>query len=128
MLQNNLRDGGNEYMQVNVNSAGHDDRILRGNGILRLPPNFNAFYERSRPRKGNWEFYGNIGVDNGGIGDSRGLGYNAQFKPTYFFSDAFNVFGLLYVENTPQWMVWQHDNLLGTFREDRKSTRLNSSH
>jgi len=117
MLQSNLRDGGNEYMQVNVNSAGYDDRILRGNGILRLPPNFNAFYERSRPRKGNWEFYGNIGVDNGGIGDDRKLGYNAQFKPTYFISDAFNVFGVLYVESTPQWMVWQHDNLLGTFRE-----------
>ena len=117
MLQSNLRDGGNEYMQANVNSAGYDDRILRGNGILRLPPNFNAFYERSRPRKGNWELYGNIGVDNGGIGEGRGLGYNAQFKPTYFVSDAFNVFGLLSVENTPQWMVWQHDNLLGTFRE-----------
>ena len=117
MLQSNLRDGGNEYMQVNVNSAGYDDRILRGNGILRLPPNFNAFYERSRPRKGNWELYGNIGVDNGGIGDDRRLGYNAQFKPTYFISDAFNVFGVLYVESTPQWMVWQHDNLLGTFRE-----------
>ena len=117
MLQSNLRDGGNEYMQVNVNSAGYDDRLLRGNGILRLPPNFNAFYERSRPRKGNWELYGNIGVDNGGIGDHRRLGYNAQFKPTYFVSDAFNVFGLVYVENTPQWMVWQHDNLLGTFRE-----------
>jgi hypothetical protein len=117
MLQSNLRDGGNEYMQVNVNSAGYDDRILRGNGILRLPPYFNALYERSRPRKGNWELYGNIGVDNGGIGDDRRLGYNAQFKPTYFISDAFNVFGVLYVESTPQWMVWQHDNLLGTFRE-----------
>jgi hypothetical protein len=117
MLQSSLRDGGNEYMQVNVNSAGYDDRILRGNGILRLPPNFNAFYERSRPRKGNWELYGNIGVDNGGIGDDRKLGYNAQFKPTYFISDAFNVFGLFYVESAPQWMVWQHDNLLGSFRE-----------
>jgi hypothetical protein len=117
MLQSSLRDGGNEYAQVNVNSAGYDDRILRGNGILRLPPNFNAFYERNVSRKGDWEFYGNIGINNGGIGDERKLGYNAQLKPTYFVSDAFNVFVLGYVESTPHWMVWQHDNLLGTFDE-----------
>jgi hypothetical protein len=117
MLQSSLRDGGNEYAQVNVNSAGYDDRILRGNGILHTPPNFNAFYERNISRKGDWELYGNIGVNNGGIGDERKLGYNAQLKPTYFISDAFNVFVLGYIESTPQWMVWQYDNLLGTFDE-----------
>jgi hypothetical protein len=110
------RDGGNEYAQINVNAPGHDDRLLRGNGILRTPTNFNAFYERSRPRKGDWELYGNIGLNNSGIGDRR-VGYNAQFKPTYFVSDAFNVFIALYAESTPQWMVWKHDNLLGTFDE-----------
>jgi hypothetical protein len=117
MLQSQLRDGGNEYAQVNVNSAGYNDRLLRGHGILRTPPNFNAFYERNVSRKGDWEFYGNIGVNNSGIGEDRKVGYNGQFKPTYFISDAFNVFVLGYVESTPQWMVWQHDNLLGTFRE-----------
>jgi hypothetical protein len=118
MLQNTLRDGGSEYMQVNVNSAGHDDRFLRGNGILRTPANFNAFYERNVSRKGNWEWYGNIGLNNGGIGpDHRQLGYNAQVKPTYFISDAFNVFLVGYVESTPNWMVWQHDGLMGTFEE-----------
>ena len=118
MLQSTRRDGGSEYAQVNINSAGYSDRLLRGNGILRTPPNFNAFYERNVSRKGNWEFYGNIGVNNGGIGQNhRKLAYNAQFRPTYFISDAFNVFVLGYVESTPNWMVWQHDNLLGTFRE-----------
>ena len=118
MLQSSLRDGGSEYAQVNINSAGYDDRILRGNGILRTPANFNTFYERNVSRKGNWEWYGNLGTSNGGIGpDHRKVGYNAQVKPTYFISDAFNVFVLGYVESTPNWMVWQHDNLLGTFRE-----------
>jgi hypothetical protein len=118
MLQNTLRDGGNEYMQVNVNSAGYDDRILRGNGILRTPAYFNTFYERNMSRKGNWELYGNLGLSSGGIGpDHRQVGYNAQIKPTYFISDAFNVFVLGYVESTPNWMVWQQDNLLGTFDE-----------
>jgi len=118
MLQSTLRDGSSEYAQFNVNSAGYDDRMLRGNGILRLSSNFNAFYERSVSRRGDWEFYGNIGINNGGIGpDRRKVGYNAQFRPTYFINDAFNVFVLGYVESTPNWMVWQHDDLLGTFRE-----------
>lgn len=116
MLQSTRRDGGSEYAQVNVNTDGADDRFLRGNGILRLPANFNAFYERNVSRKGNWEFYGNIGANNGGIGPDHGrIGYNAQFKPTYFISDAFNLFVLGYVESAPNWMVWQRDNLLGTF-------------
>ena len=117
MLQSQRRDGGNEYAQVNVNSAGHDDRILRGHGILRTPPGWNGFYERSGARKGNWELYGSVGLNRGGIGEDRGLGYNVQFRPTWFVSDAFNVFAVVYAERTPQWIVWQRDNLLGTFDE-----------
>jgi len=117
MLQSQLRDGGSEYAQVNVNAAGYDDRILRGNGILRTPPNFNAFYERHGSRAGDWELHWNLGVDNGGIGESRRLGYNVQHRPTYFVSDALNIFLVASAERSPQWMVWQRDNLLGTFDE-----------
>ncbi|HSR65899.1 MAG TPA: DUF5916 domain-containing protein, partial [Xanthomonadaceae bacterium] len=123
-VQSVLRDGGAQYAQVNVNSAGYEDRLLRGNGIVRLPPSFNTFFERSRPRQGQgrWELYGNVGFDDSGIGDAasgnrRHVGFNAQFKPTYFINDAFSVYALLYAEHTPQWMVWSRDNLLGTFDE-----------
>ena len=124
MLQSQRRDGGNEYAQVNINSAGHDDRILRGHGILRLPPNWNAFYERSRPRKGDWELYGNVNLQRSGLGEDREVGYTLQFRPTYFVSDAFNVFLVAHVESSPQWLVWQHDNLLGSF--DERSVVLNA--
>ncbi len=118
MLQSTLRDGGNEYAQVNVNAAGYSDRLLRGNGILRTPPNFNAFYERNMARKGDWELYGNIGVNTGGIGpDHRKLAYNAQLRPTWYLSEALNVFVVGYVERSPNWMVWQGGNLFGTFSE-----------
>ena len=85
--------------------------------ICRLSPNFNAFYERNWSREGNWELYGNLGVNNGGIGGERGLGYTLQFRPTYYVSDAFNVFVVGNAESTPHWTVWQHDNLLGSFDE-----------
>ncbi|UHQ19665.1 DUF5916 domain-containing protein [Lysobacter sp. KIS68-7] len=119
-VQNQMKDGGNSYAQINLNTAGYDDRILRGNGILRTPSNFNAFAERNWPRKGDWSFYANFGANNSGIGDannSRAIGWNTQFQPTYFISDAFSVYVTLYAERTPQWMIWQYDNLLGTFNE-----------
>jgi len=119
-VQNQMKDGGNSYAQINVNTSGYDDRILRGNGILRTPSNFNAFAERNWPRKGDWSFYANFGANNSGIGDannSRSVGWNTQFQPTYFISDAFSIYTTLYAERTPQWMIWQTGNLLGTFNE-----------
>jgi hypothetical protein len=118
--QDQLKNGGSAYAQVNVNSFGYDDRVLRGNGILRIPPNFNAFIERSRPRKGDWEFYGNFGISNYGIGDDRNerhVGWNTQFQPTYYISDAFSLYTTLFAERTPQWVLWQGGNLVGSFDE-----------
>lgn len=118
--QDQLKNGGSAYAQINVNTAGYDDRILRGNGIVKIKPNFNAFIERSRPRKGDWEFYGNFGVSNYGIGNDeneRSTGWNTQFQPTYYINDSFSIYTILYAERTPQWTLWEGDNLLGTFDE-----------
>ena len=54
--ESRLRNGSYEYGQINVNSAGFDDLITRGNGVLWLPPNFNSYFEYDRPRKGNWSW------------------------------------------------------------------------
>ncbi len=119
-VSNQLKDGGNSYAQINVNGAGHDDRILRGFGILRTPGNFNAFAERNWPRRGNWSFYSNFGFNNSGIGNAdneRHVGWNAQVQPTYFVNDDLSLYVTLYAEYTPQWMLWSAGNLMGTFDE-----------
>ena len=119
-VSNQLKDGGNSYAQININSHGYDDRVLRGNGILKQPWNFNAFAERNWPRKGDWSFYANVNVDNSGLvngDDDRKLGWTTQLQPTYFISDAFSVYVTLYAERTPQWILWEGDNLVGTFDE-----------
>ncbi|MGO4550554.1 DUF5916 domain-containing protein [Lysobacter sp. 2RAF19] len=119
-VSSQLRDGGNDYAQININADGHDDRILRGNGILKTPSNFNAFAEKNWPRNGAWAFYANFGANNSGIGDAnnqRHIGWNTQFQPTYFVNDDLSLYTTLYVERTPQWMIWSGDNLLGTFDE-----------
>lgn len=122
--QSVLRNGGNQFMQVNLNAPGYDDRTLRGSGIIRMPANFNAYAERSIPRRGDWTFYGNLGLNNGGVGSDRKLGWNAQFQPTYFVSDAFSVYATFYAERTPQWVLWRGGNLFGTF--DERATQVDA--
>jgi hypothetical protein len=116
--ESRLRNGSYEYGQININSAGVDDLLTRGNGVLNLPPNFNSYFDYQRPRKGSWSYEVELRLQSGGLAGNDRIGYSASFTPTYFISDAFNVFVGLYGENTPDWLVWQHDNLIGSFDKD----------
>ncbi|HYJ41709.1 MAG TPA: DUF5916 domain-containing protein [Steroidobacteraceae bacterium] len=116
--ESRLRDGSYEYGEVNVNSAGFDDLITRGNGVLWLPPNFNGYFNYERPRKGNWSWEVDVNVDSGGLAGNSKVGYNVNFEPTYFVSDAFSVYVGLYAGRIPDWLIWQSDNLIGSFEEE----------
>ncbi|HEY5970477.1 MAG TPA: DUF5916 domain-containing protein [Pseudoxanthomonas sp.] len=122
--ESRLRDGSFEYGQVNINSSGVDDLITRGNGNLRRPGNFNSHFEFERPRKGDWSYELEADVFSGGLAGNRKIGYSAEAEPTYFINDAFRIYAGLYYEYTPDWMVWQEDNLVGRFRE--RAMQLNA--
>jgi hypothetical protein len=113
--QSGLRNGSSEYAQININGAGADDLLTRGNGILKLPPNFNAFFEYDRPRKGAWAYEMEAEVFSGGLVGNRKIGYAVEVEPTYFVSDAFSVYAGVYAERKPDWLLWQQDNLIGAF-------------
>ncbi|HMM25748.1 MAG TPA: DUF5916 domain-containing protein, partial [Pseudoxanthomonas mexicana] len=83
-----LRDGSYEYAQINVNSAGISDTLLRGNGIVRLPANMNAYFEYERPRKGNWTHEVEVEAFGGGLAGNRKLGSAFWYATTYFINDA----------------------------------------
>ncbi|MEJ0085032.1 MAG: DUF5916 domain-containing protein [Pseudomonadota bacterium] len=113
--QGRLRNGSFEYAQINVNSAGYDDLLTRGNGVARIPPNYNAYFEYDRPRKGNWAYYVEINPTTGGFAGNDRLGYYVNFEPKYFVSDAFNLYLGASYSRTPDWLVWQRENLVGGF-------------
>ncbi|MBC8027888.1 MAG: hypothetical protein H7Y89_18005 [Steroidobacteraceae bacterium] len=118
--ESRLRNGAYEYAQINVNSAGVSDLLTRGNGSLDRPASFNAYVEFERPRKGNWSWRTEVEAFSGGLAGNEQIGYGLEFEPTYFLSDAFNVYVGLYASRTPDWLVWQRDNLIGSF-EGRES-------
>jgi hypothetical protein len=113
--ESRLRNGAYEYAQINVNSAGHDNLLTRGNGIANTPPNFNTTFQYERPRQGNWAYEVVVEAATGGFVGNHRLGYSVEFEPRYFISDAFNLYVGLYGGHTPDWLVWQRENLVGGF-------------
>jgi len=110
-----LRNGSYEYGQININSSGVDDLLTRGNGSLKRPANFNSFFEYERPRKGNWAHDLEAEVLSGGLAGNDEIGYSLRYDATYFISDAFSVHAGFFGDYTPDWLVWQRDNLIGSF-------------
>ncbi len=113
--ESRTRDGSYEYAQIQVNSAGVDDLLTRGNGVIDLPPQTDVYFEYDRPRKGNWGYHLELEAYGGGLAGNDKIGYGFYVEPRYFFSDAFNVNMGLYVSRTPDWLVWQRENLIGSF-------------
>lgn len=119
-----LHNGGSEDLQLNVNTAHWDDLLTRDHGALFLPSSSVLAYDRSSPRHGDWAWKVESQLFSGGLSGNRRVGYNIQIKPTYFISDALSIYASPYYERTPDWLVWQRDNLIGRF--DEKSLQLNA--
>jgi hypothetical protein len=119
-----LRNGSIEYGEININSAGADDLLTRGNGAVELPPNFRSFFEYERPRFGNWGYSIEGEVFSGGLSGNDRVGYRLEVEPRYFVSDALNIYVGLEVERTPDWLVWQEGTLFGSF--DGRQTNVNA--
>jgi len=113
--QSRLRNGSFEYAQININGARVNDLLTRGHGAVNLPANFNAFAEYDRPRKGNWAYNAEVEIFTGGLAGNDLVGYWIQLTPSYFINDSFNFYVGLGASRIPDWLIWQYDNLIGSF-------------
>jgi Domain of unknown function (DUF5916) len=117
------RVGGNEYFELTWLGNGVNDLITRGNGNVKIPQRVFGFYERFRPRKGHWEFYGNARINQSGLEGIRQSELELFFQPTYFLNDTTSMYLGFSAANKPDWLIWQKDNLLGSY----KAKQLNLS-
>ncbi len=113
--ESRLRNGSYEFGQININAAGVNDLITRGNGVVNMPAKFGTYFNYERPRKGNWSYELEIETFSSGLEDREKVGYSLYLEPTYFINDAFNVYLGLYSDRTRAWLVWQRENLIGDF-------------
>jgi hypothetical protein len=109
--QSDMRDGGNEFWEVDWISPGNDDLITRGHGAVKTPARLNLFAERYFPRKdkGHWEFYANAHYQDEGLKSPGHGALEFDFEPTYHINDTMSFYGGLDVKHSPDWLVW-HDN------------------
>lgn len=114
-----LRNGSHEYAQININSAGVDDRLTRGNGSVRKPASFNAHYEYETRRRGAMSHYMELETYSGGLAGNEKLGFGAEYFATWFLTDAFRIHAGLSADHHPDWLVWQEDNLIGSYARRR---------
>ncbi|HET9862973.1 MAG TPA: DUF5916 domain-containing protein [Steroidobacteraceae bacterium] len=122
--ESELRNGSYEYGQINVNSAGYDDLLTRGNGNLWVPPNFNSYFDFQRPRTGHWAWEFELNLFSGGLSGNDKVGYTIHFEPKYFISDEFNVYAGVLHDFTPDWLIWDRENLIGSYREHQTNFDL----
>lgn len=116
--QGNLRDGGNDLFDIAMWSAGQDDLITRGNGIVEVPAKLYAYYERFRPRKGAWQLYGSGRYAAEGLeGPDKGS-VTLNFEPTYFVNDDLSFSTTLELSHNPDWLLWRQDNQLASYRSN----------
>lgn len=114
----NLRNGSEEYMQVNFNDSGVDDLLTRGHGSVEQPFNMQLVYDYTRPRKGRWAHEVEAVATRGQITDPGATGFSVDYKATYFVNDDFSVYGGFYAQHSPAWSVWQEQqatNLVGVY-------------
>lgn len=112
------RDGGNQLLDVAGWTSGHDDLITRGNGVVRVPAKLFLYAERFRPRKGQWEWFGNARYAAEGLGGTSEGAISVSVRPTFHVSDSLTLFSDVEVRHNPDWLLWRGGNLLGTFRSD----------
>jgi hypothetical protein len=122
--QSERRDGGNQFFEMAGWSAGYDDLITRGNGLVRVPSKLFAFAERSLPRRGRWELEGSLRYGAEGLGGWDRGSVTATIEPTYHLSDSATFALELEARHNPDWLLWRDDARpgftprLGTFRSN----------
>jgi hypothetical protein len=109
------RNGGNDELQLNIDSAAYDDLLTRGHGDLHVPPNLTLYWDSVSPRHGAWSHEVEAKITGNQLNGIQRPGYELTWLPTYFINDAFNVFTGVTYGFKPNWLIWQHDNLIGSF-------------
>ena len=120
-----MRNGGSEFWDAALYTAGYDDLILRGNGVVKVPEKVFAYYESFWPKKKHWAFYAESRLAAEGLDGAKGAGAYLYLEPQYHFNDRINLAFGLWMQRAPDWLLWQGDNLLATF--DADTLQVNAS-
>lgn len=117
--------GGDEIMfNLNFSSSGYDDRISRGNGLVRLNKRFGVNFHYSTSRQGDWKKSFGISISQEGY-EGWGLGFDAD--TVWYPSDNFNLDLSLSPSWSRDWLIWIRGTQLGSFSRRQFTARLSAN-
>ena len=103
------------YEEVRYITSGVDDLISRGNGPVQLDARAGAYFDVTSPRFGDWQFAMGGYVFQQGVEDySAWLQLVASWYPTERLTLRLDL-----PQVTDDWLLWQHDNLFGSYEAHR---------
>jgi len=120
------RDAGDFHWNLQASAAAFDDRITRGNGLMRTESGFGGHIHRILPRRGNWSMGAELSVSaGGGVRGDTPWAWTTIVGATYYFSDALNLELRAGHVSNQEFLVWQRDNLVGGFKMTRQNLNAN---
>ncbi|MCE7031828.1 DUF5916 domain-containing protein [Lysobacter sp. GX 14042] len=112
-----LRNGGSEYLELDIDAPRYDDLITRGGHPLWQPGRWTLRWKRGRPRLGPWEWALEAWARGGGLAGNDRIGYGLELEPTLHLGDTLRVFAGVGAEYVPDWLVWQDGDRIGRFEQ-----------
>ncbi len=116
--------GGETLLGAYVESAGFNDLISRGNGLLALDPELSLYVEHETARRGDWVFGFNLNPFRASFDDD---GFYARAEASWFASDSLSLSAEAGWLASDAWLVWERDTLFGVFERKQADFELDAN-
>ena len=110
------RNAWSSYVDARVYSSGIDDLISRGNGPVKLDPRIGLYFDTTSPRIGDFAFVFSTYTFQEGVS---GLAERLSFTTLWYPSEQLTLRMDLYPYYEDDWLLWDHDNVFGSYRARR---------
>jgi hypothetical protein len=104
------------YEELRYLPPGVDDLISRGNGPVQLDSRVGAYFDMTSPRRGAWQYIVGSYLFQQGVEDySLWLQTAVSWYPHQTLTLRLDLLG----EWSEDWLLWESDNLFGSYRSKR---------
>ena len=117
-LVSDLRNGGNDFLRSPAFTPGPRRPVTRGNGVVDVAGASSTSITSVSARARTLVVVLACALCRRRPRTARARRAELDFNPTYFVNDNLSFYAELFAQHNPDWLIWQHDNLLGSFRAD----------
>ena len=119
---NKLKSTAQIIVALEYESTGLDDLVTRGRNPVRYPGQMKYFISYGSPNLGKFRYYSYLFVEPENLND---VAWEVAPRVSFYFNDNFNLSLSTSYRDGEEWLIWQQDNQMGSFRHETWSSTLN---